>query len=92
MDYEKVFLGENEEEVTYGKHAIWVTYSRSTSIKSVTYRINSNILEVEFVNGSKYDYAEVPYDKFAELMNANSVGAYIAKEIKPKHEFCKVSF
>ena len=54
----------------------------SSNIKSVGYSQQDEVLEVEFQNGSVYQYERVPQKTHRELMEAESVGKYFAKHIK----------
>lgn len=62
----------------------------SSNVRSVGYDLATRTLEVEFNNGSVYDYAGVPPDVFAQLMQSPSVGSYLAKSVKPKYTAKKV--
>ncbi|MFI6282006.1 KTSC domain-containing protein [Streptomyces sp. NPDC050988] len=54
----------------------------STNLASVGYESNSGTLEVQFRNGSIYQYAGVPEAVFSGLMNAASKGAYLDVFVK----------
>jgi len=54
----------------------------STSVASMGYDAELQVLEVEFVDGGVYQYQGVPQDLFEQLMNAPSKGAFINKQIK----------
>jgi len=62
----------------------------STVIKRVDCVIEDNIIEVEFLNGSKYVYPSVSTDILNGLMLAPSKGSYFNKNIKGKHTFIKL--
>jgi hypothetical protein len=47
-------------------------------------------LEVEFLNGSVYQYFGVPYQVFEELRDAASVGGYLAANIKGIYRYSRV--
>lgn len=53
----------------------------SSSIKSVGW--SDGTLELEYVNGYVYQYDEVPQPRYAALLAAPSIGAYVNKHIKP---------
>lgn len=61
----------------------------SSTIASIDY--DDGCLIVEFHNGGKYRYNDVPVSKFADMINSISKGRYLAAEIKGKYEFAKVS-
>lgn len=54
----------------------------STNLSSVGYDIKSRTLEVEFLNGSVYQYSNVPSVIFNGLMSAGSKGQYFDRMIK----------
>ncbi|KFB87970.1 hypothetical protein CR62_07390 [Serratia grimesii] len=66
------------------------TYVDSTNIESAGYDSNSSVLEVEFKNGSLYQYIGVPEYVFQELISAGSVGVYFNQNIKNNYEFHRV--
>lgn len=47
-------------------------------------------LYVEFHDGRAYRYLEVHRETYEELLEAESVGAYFAREVRPHHQFEKV--
>ena len=55
---------------------------RSTNLRSVGYDPARRILEVEFVNGSIYQYYSVPEHEYRGLMQASSHGSYFDHHIK----------
>jgi len=54
----------------------------SSNIHSIGYDNFSSRLEVEFLNGSIYQYFYVPSDLYINLMNAVSHGEYLDAYIK----------
>jgi hypothetical protein len=62
----------------------------SASVRSVGYSTSSRTLEVEFVNGSVYQYFDVPQPTFAGLLAAPSIGNFVNTQIKPYYEFAEV--
>lgn len=48
------------------------------------------MLYVEFRDGRAYCYSEVNRETYEEMLEADSVGAYFAREVRPHHEFEKV--
>jgi len=44
---------------------------------------------VKFIRGGHYTYADVPLEKHAELMAAESKGKFIGKEIRGNYVFTK---
>lgn len=62
----------------------------SASIRSVGYDVATRTLELQYVNGSVYQYYDVPQPTYAGLLAAPSIGAYVNAEIKPYFEFAEV--
>lgn len=54
----------------------------SSNIDSIGYDSTSQILEVEFLNGSIYQYFGIPEYLYFGLMSANSHGKYLNEYIK----------
>lgn len=54
----------------------------SSNIASIGYDQQSATLEVEFLNGSIYQYYDVPEHEHEGLMNADSHGKYLDANIK----------
>jgi len=62
----------------------------SSNVASVGYDEDSSTLQVEFNNGSMYQYFDVPEHVFSELRDADSVGGYLASNIKGTYRYSKV--
>lgn len=62
----------------------------SSNIASIGYDEDSNTLEIEFHNGGVYQYFDVPFQVYDDLMSAESKGIYLAQQIKGKYRFVKV--
>lgn len=62
----------------------------STSIASIGYDEASQTLEIEFSNGSVYQYYNVPQTIFDELRTSPSVGKFHAYQIKDVFPFSRV--
>ena len=57
-------------------------YVSSSNIASIGYDSISQVLEVEFLNGSIYQYYNVPEALYEGLMSADSHGKYLDANIK----------
>jgi hypothetical protein len=55
---------------------------QSRSLASVGYDSNSSTLEIEFRNGSVYQYFGIPASIHEGLMNAASKGNYLDQNVK----------
>lgn len=54
----------------------------SSNLVSVGYDLERSILEVEFLNGTVYQYFNVPQRVYTELMNVTSHGSYLDTNVK----------
>jgi len=62
----------------------------SRSVASVGYDRNTLTLEVEFTNGTVYQYFDVPEAVYHELIHADSVGTYLNLSIKNSYRYAKI--
>lgn len=62
----------------------------SSNVESVGYEEDSETLEVEFKNGALYQYFDVPQRIFDGLISADSVGGYLAQNIKGVYRYSRV--
>lgn len=62
----------------------------SSNIASIGYDYDTEILEVEFLNGSVYEYRNVTSVIYEELMNAASHGSYFNREIRMTYSYEKI--
>ena len=62
----------------------------STNLKSVGYEPNSQVLEIEFIDGGVYVYNNVPPAVFQDFLKAKSHGTFFHANIKKAYEFTKV--
>ena len=63
----------------------------SSHIASIGYNPEKTELEVEFLSGAVYRYAEVPQHLYQNLMGADSIGAYFADYVQHAYEYEKVA-
>lgn len=62
----------------------------SSNVAAVGYDEDSQTLQVEFNNGSTYQYFDVPKNVFEGLISAGSVGSYLNAHIKGSFRFSRV--
>jgi hypothetical protein len=62
----------------------------SSNVASVGYDPNTMTLEVEFRNGSVYQYFDVPETAYQDLMSASSVGTYLNQNIKASYRCAQI--
>lgn len=58
------------------------TIVSSSNIRSIGYDPSTQILEVEFLDGSVYQYKNVPQSVYSGLMSAPSHGSYLDRYVK----------
>jgi hypothetical protein len=58
----------------------------SSNVKSIGYRLTDRTLEIEFLTGRIYRYADVPFYIYEELIDAPSVGRYFNLFIRNRYE------
>ena len=62
----------------------------SSEFRSVAYDLLSEILEIEFKNGSRYEYYDVPEYHCAGLVKAPSPSAYFYDHIRFEYDYIKL--
>ena len=62
----------------------------SSNIASVGYDEANSILEVEFINGSVYEYFDVPERVYREFIGSGSLGAYLNSQIRAQYRYQRV--
>lgn len=62
----------------------------SSNISSIGYDNGDSVLEVEFNNGAIYQYFDVPQHIHEEIMTAESIGGYLARNVKGHFRFSRV--
>lgn len=62
----------------------------SSNIASIGYDAQSETLEVEFLDGSVYQYFNVPSGTYEGLMAASSHGSYLNAHVKGTYQYQKL--
>ena len=62
----------------------------SSNLASVGYSPDTETLEIEFLNGSVYQYYNVPQNMYDELMRAGSKGQFLHAYIKNAYPYSRV--
>jgi hypothetical protein len=62
----------------------------SSDVASVGYDPNTMTLEVEFKNGSVYQYFDFPETGYQELMRASSIGQFLHANIRNNYRYTKI--
>lgn len=67
-----------------------LTPLKSSMLNGYHYDQESRTLTVEFSNGTKYAYADVPLDKIEAFTGAASPGGFFAAKIRNNHSATKL--
>lgn len=62
----------------------------SSNLSSVGYDRGAQVLEVEFLNGSVYQYYNVPENMYDQIMQSTSKGKFLNTYIKNSYPFSRV--
>ena len=65
-------------------------YVASSNIASIGYDEATETLEVEFLNGSVYQYYNIPAGIYEQLMQEGSKGKYLNTYIKNAYPYSRV--
>ena len=57
---------------------------KSSNISAIAYQEERELLTVQFATGAMFEYAGIPHDLYAGLLEASSVGKYFHRFIKPR--------
>jgi hypothetical protein len=63
----------------------------SSNISSIGYDPSDSLLEIEFNDGSVYQYESVPESEYNGLMGASSHGQYFHQHIKDHYSYRKIT-
>lgn len=63
---------------------------KSSNIKKTEYDTDSKKLVVEFNNGAKYEYSEVPHQIYTKFRMAESQGRFFTTDISKKYKYKKL--
>ena len=62
----------------------------SSNLVKSEYDVESKQMIVEFKNGQRYEYEEVPHKVYAEFRQSESQGKYFSTQINKKFDFKKL--
>jgi hypothetical protein len=63
----------------------------SSSLRSVGYDAATSTLEVEFRNGSVYQYTNVPSELWTRFRHAESIGRFFQENVRDQFETMRVA-
>lgn len=62
----------------------------SSNVEAVGYDADNGAIYVRFLSGDTYVYSGADQSTFEQLLNADSVGSYLNRVIKPNYEVAKL--
>ena len=62
----------------------------SSRLVAVGYDERLQLLQIQFVDGSMYEYYDVPKNIYIDLITASSAGKYFHKYIKDVYRYSKI--
>lgn len=68
----------------------WIETPESSNISRIGYDEDSQVLYVEFKNGSTYQYFDVPETVFEQMKAAPSKGSFVAQVLKGTYRYARV--
>jgi hypothetical protein len=63
---------------------------KSSNLKKTEYDTTTKSMIVEFNNGTKYEYTDVPHQIYTKFRMAESQGKYFTSEISKKYKYKKL--
>ena len=63
---------------------------KSSNIKKTEYDLDKKTMLVEFNNGSKYEYEEVPHQIYTKFRMSDSQGKFFSTDISKKYKYKKL--
>lgn len=69
---------------------IWVETPDSSNLSRFGYNKDTRVLTVEFKNGGRYNYFDVPDAVFEQMKAAPSKGQFLAKSIKSNYRYARI--
>jgi hypothetical protein len=63
---------------------------KSSNIKKTEYDTDTKLLIVEFNNGLKYEYSDVPHQVYTKFRISESQGKFFTTDISKKYSYKKV--
>lgn len=74
----------NEDETPAPRAPIEMKAVESSNLEMIGYDGLTQRLRVKFRSGKTFEYTDVPIGLFSEFANAESLGSFFAKQIRPK--------
>lgn len=67
----------------------WISTPESSNIAGFGYAKTTQTLTVEFKNGNRYDYYDVPEHIFEGMKSADSKGKYLNAHVKNHYRYAR---
>jgi hypothetical protein len=67
----------------------WISTPQSSNVAGFSYNEATQVLTVEFKNGTRYDYYDVPEQIFEGMKSADSKGKYLNAEIRGNYRYAR---
>lgn len=67
----------------------WISTPESSNVAGFSYDEATQVLTVEFNDGSRYYYYDVPENVFDGMKSADSKGKYLNAEIKSHYRYAR---
>ena len=67
----------------------WISTPQSSNVAGFCYEEANQTLTVEFNNGGRYDYYDVPQHVFDGMKSADSKGKYLNSVIKGAYRYAR---
>lgn len=67
----------------------WITNFESSTISAFDYIKDRKVLIVEFKNGGRYNYYDVPETIFERMKAAPSKGQFLAQNVKGAYRYAR---
>ena len=68
----------------------WIDTPDSSNIAGFEYNKTTQVLTVEFKNGGRYNYYDVPETVFEDMKKAQSKGQFLAQRVKNNYRYARV--
>lgn len=66
------------------------SFTNSSQVKQIDYKLEEKILEVIFLTGKKYQYLDVPIEVWNAAKYTGSIGKFLNSEVKPKFKYKQI--
>lgn len=68
----------------------WIETPESSNLSRFGYNKDTRVLTVEFKNGGRYNYFDVPESIFEQMKAASSKGQFLAKNVKNIFRYARI--